>query len=293
MSIGVYGSRTLASVSLDDVDILYSFSPNRENIGDVQLQPLFDTITSADFLKMFGADGLYKMRLSATIFKDLGFYNILIKPKSFETTIVDCSYVVTTDANQTQLSKKGIVIPLIQFQAFNNLIGYQVEYFDNFNNKINNLHRIITSSDLVSISPNNNTINNGASAYVLDPNGSNIFLTVTPDEASIISRNVPVDIGRQGQKILLSNTYFDPVFIEVEMVEHTIETLAIALYGNSTRDIETGVLTYFNNDGTIYRQYNLYTRKKQFTHGNIDIREARSIINFNQDFTQISQGLVQ
>ena len=36
MSIGVYGSRTLASVSLDDVDILYSFSPNRENIGDVQ-----------------------------------------------------------------------------------------------------------------------------------------------------------------------------------------------------------------------------------------------------------------
>jgi hypothetical protein len=293
MAVGIYGSRTLANVTLDDVDILYSYSPNRESVGDVQLQPLYGTITSADFLKMFGADGLYKLRLPSAIFKDLGFYNVLIKPKSFETTIVDCSYVVTNDNNQTQFSKKGIVIPLTQFQAYNNLVGYQIEYFDNFGNKIKNLTRIITSSDMVSVSPNNNTINQGATAYVLDPNGSNIFLTVTPDESSVISRNVPIDIGRQGQRIVLSNTYFDPIFIEVEMVEHTIETLAIALYGNSTRDLETGVLSYFNADGTIYRQYNLYTRKKQFTHGNIDIREGRTIINFNTDFTQISQGLTQ
>ena len=30
------------------------------------------------------------------------------------------------------------------------------------------------------------------------------------------------------------------------------------------------------------QQYNLYTQKKQFTNGNIDVREIRTIINTNQ-----------
>ena len=254
------------------------------------MKPLFNNITSVDFKKMIGADGLYKLRLPASIFKDLGFYSILVKPKSFETTIMDCSYVVTNDNNAIQISKKGIVIPTLQFLKTSSLVGYQIEYFDSNDVKIRNLSRIITSSDIVNISPNNNSVTQGSVTYVLDPAGNNLFLTVTPDEGSLISKNQKVDIGTKGQKILLTNTYFDPFYIEVEMVEHTINTLAIALYGNSTRDLETGVLTYFDTNNNIYRQYNLFTKKKLFENGNIDLREERTIINFAQNFTQISQG---
>lgn len=290
MAVGIFGSRILASISVDDVDVLYAYSPSRENIGDVQMQPLFNNITNVDFKKFIGADGLYKLRLPANIFKDIGFYSILIKPKSFETTILDCSYVVTSDNNAVQISKKGIVIPTLQFLKTSSLVGYQIEYFDNNDIKIRNLSRIITSSDIVNISPNNNTVNQGAVTYVLDPNGNNLFLTVSPDEGSLISQNQKIDIGTKGQKILLTNTYFDPFYTEVEMVEHTINTLAIGIFGNSTRDRETGILTYFDNDKNIYRQYNLYERKKLFTSGEIDIREERTITNFSQNFNDLSQG---
>lgn len=291
MAVGIFGSKKLADITFDDVDILYAYSPNRETIGDVQMQPLFNNITSVDFKKFIGADGLYKLRLPANIFKNLGFYSILIKPKSFETTILDCSYVVTNDNNSIQITKKGIVIPTLQFLRTSSLVGYQIEYFDNNDVKIRNVSRIITSSDLVNISPNNNSVNQGAVTYILDPNGNNLFLTVSPDEGSLISRNQVVDIGSRGQKILLTNTYFDPFYAEIEMVEHTLNTLAIGIFGNSTRDRELGILTYFDKNNNIYRQYNLYERKKLFTHGEIDIREERSIINFNQNFNDLSQGI--
>ncbi len=290
MAVGLYGINKLADVSIDDVDILYAYSPSREEIGDVQLRPLFNSITNSDFRKLIGADGMYKLRLPANIFNKLGYYSILIKPKTFQTTILDCSYVVTNDNNQLNISKKGIVIPSLQFSRNNSLVGYQIEYFDSNDVKINNLTRIITSSDLVSINVNNNTVNQGATTYVLDPAGTILFLTVSPDQGSLISNNVRVDIGQKNQKVLISNTYFDPFYVEVEMVDQTIKTLSYALYGNSTRDLQNGILTYFNDQNFIYRQYNLFTRKTDFEFGNIDVREQRTITNFNQDFDQVSRG---
>lgn len=291
MAVGLYGVNKLADVTINDVDIFYAYSPSREEVGDVQFRPLFNTITNSDLRKIIGADGVYKLRLPANIFNRLGFYSILIKPKSFQTTILDCSYVVTSDNNQISISKKGIVIPSLQFSSNNSLVGYQVEYFDSNDVKISNLTRIISSSDLVNINVNNNTVNQGATTYVLDPGGTSLFLTLTPDQGSLISNNGSVNIGQKGQKIIVSNTFFDPFYVEVEMVDETIKTLSYALYGNSTRDLETGILTYFNDDLRIYRQYNLYTSKKVFENGNIDVRQERTITNFNQTFDNISQGI--
>jgi hypothetical protein len=293
MAVGLYGVNKLADVTIDDVDILYAYSPSREEIGDVQLKPLFNAITNADLRKLIGADGMYKLRLPANVFNKLGYYSILIKPKTFQTTILDCSYVVTNDNNQLNISKKGIVIPSLQFSRNNSLVGYQIEYFDTNGVKINNLTRIITSSDLVSINVNNNTVNQGATTYVLDPAGSIIFLTLTPDQGSLISNNVKVDLGVKNQRILISNTFFDPFYVEIEMVDQTIKTLSYALYGNSSRDLQTGILTYFNDQNLIYKQYNLFTRKSAFEYGNIDVREQRSITNFNQEFSQISLGITE
>lgn len=291
MSVGLYGNKRLASIDFNDVDILYAYSPSREQLGDTQFTPLFGSVTEAEFRKLLGADGGYKLKLPATIFNRLGFYLILIKPKSFRTNIVDCSFVVTNNDTEIQISKKGIVIPKLQFQGSGSLIGYQVEYFDDNGNKIKNFHRIITSSDIVSVSTNNNNSNANSTSYVLNPNGSYLFLTLTPDEASLISNEQKADLGRAGQSILLSNTFFDPTMVEVEMVNQTLETLAWQLGGNSVRNLETGEYSVFDDQGNLYKQYLLLTRKSTFNNGNLDIRQEITDVNLNQTFDDISQGI--
>jgi hypothetical protein len=291
MAVGTYGTVKLADVDFNDVDVLYAYAPNRESLGDIQFQPLYNSVTNNEFRKMLGADGGYKLRLPANIFNRLGFYLIQIRPKIFQTEIVDCSFVITNNDQELQISKKGIVIPKLQFQSTGSLVGYQIEYFDDNGVKIKNFHRIITSSDLVSVNPNNNTTNASSTTYVLDAGGNQLFLTLTPDEASLITSQASSDLGKSGQQILLSNTFFDPVMIEVEMVDQSVKTLSYALYGNSTRDLETGVYSIFDEDGNLYRQYNLLTRKKEFTDGNIDIKEERTNIDRSQSFFNISQQL--
>lgn len=291
MAVGTYGSVKLADVDFNDVDVLYAYSPSRESLGDIQFKPLFNSITNNEFRKMLGGDGGYKLRLPASVFNKLGFYLIQIRPKIFQTEIVDCSFIITNTDTEVQISKKGIVIPKLQFQSTGALVGYQLEYFDDNGVKIKNFHRIITSSDLVSVNPNNNTTVSSSTTYVLDPNGNQLFLSLTPDEASLITSQISPDLGKSGQQILLSNTFFDPVMIEVEMVDQSIKTLSYALYGESTRDLENGVYSIFDENGNLYKQYNLLTRKKQFSDGRIDIKEQRDNINRAQTFFNLSQGI--
>jgi len=289
MAVGTYGTVKLADVDFNDVDVLYAYSPDRESVGDTQFQPLYNSVTNNEFRKMLGGDGGYKLRLPANIFNRLGFYLLQVRPKIFQTEIVDCSFVITNNDQEIQISKKGIVIPKLQFQSTGALVGYQIEYFDDNGVKIKNFHRIITSSDLVSVNPNNNTTVSSSTTYVLDPNGNQLFITLTPDEASLITAEASSDLGKSGQQILVSNTFFDPVMIEVEMVDQNIKTLSYALYGQSTRDLETGVYSIFDEEGNLYKQYNLLTRKKVFTEGNIDVKEERDNLDRSQTFFNISQ----
>ncbi len=292
MSVGSFGNRQLSSVNYNNVDILYTYSATRQDVGDLQFTPLFNNITNNELRKIIGAGGgLYKLRLPANVFNKLGFYSVLIKPKSFEVEIIDCSFIVQNQDNEIQISKKGIVIPTLQFRQTGSLIGYQVQYFDDNGVQIDNLSRIITSSDLVSLASNTNSSSPASTSYNLDPNGSFLFLTLTPDELSLLSSQQKVDLGKAGQKILLSNTFFDPEIIEIEMVDQTIKTLGYALYGNSTRDLDSGVFSVFDEFGNLYRQYNLFVAKKAFNDGQIDIKQNRTSINLDQTFFNLAQGI--
>jgi hypothetical protein len=292
MAIGLYGIKKLATVSASDVDVLYAYSPDRESVGDQSYQPLFSSnISTADFIQMLGADGMYKLRLPANIMNKLGFYSILIQPKQIQTVITDCSYIVSSDSNNVTISNRGIVIPSAQFPN-SNLIGYIVQYFDTNGNKINGLNRIVTSSSLVSVSTNNTNNNiQGAMVYTLDNSGTNLFLTLSPDENNLISNATPVNIGIRGQTILLNNTGFDPISIEVEMTDTTIKSLGFGMYSNSTRDLGTGVYTIFDDQNRVYRQYNIYTQKLTNNSSSLDIKEQRTIQNPGTDFASITQGL--
>jgi len=290
MAVGIYGTKKLADVDFNDVDVLYAYAPTRESVTDNQLRPLFANITNSDFTKMFGADGAYKLKLPASVFNKLGFYAVLIKPKTFETNIIDCSFVVTETVEEIQISRKGIVIPKLQFQGTGSLIGYQIEYFDDNGIKIKNFHKIVTGSDPVSPAQNSNqSVQGSTTSYTLNDNGASLFLTLTPDEVSLISNLAKADLGKAGQKILISNTFFDPVMLEIEMVDQTVKTLSYGIFGNSTRDMETGLFSIFDENNNLYKQYNLLTRKKVFTNGNIDYKEQRTSINYNQNFNDLSQ----
>jgi hypothetical protein len=86
-------------------------------------------------------------------------------------------------------------------------------------------------------------------------------------------------IGEPGQKIIISNTFFNPTTIEVEMVEHDATTLAHALYGNQTKAITPGIYTIYDNNNNIYKQYNLYEVKDEFNETLYEVREERDNID--------------
>jgi hypothetical protein len=118
-----------------------------------------------------------------------------------------------------------------------------------------------------------------------------MFLTVTPSSAPTSRPNTVPFIGEPGQKIILTNTYFNPTTIEVEMVEHDETTLAHALYGNQSRAMDRGIYTIYdnNNNNAIYKQYNLYEIKDDFNQTLFEIREERTNIDETLNFDDITE----
>ena len=77
--------------------------------------------------------------------------------------------------------------------------------------------------------------------------------------------------------------------VEIDMVEHDDETLAYALFGNQTKSLEDGVYTIYNFENSIYRQYDLYEIKNQFTGSPLyEVRQERDNIDFTKDFDEVS-----
>jgi hypothetical protein len=72
-------------------------------------------------------------------------------------------------------------------------------------------------------------------------------------------------IGTASQKIAIVNTKFEPVMIEVEMVEHDIETVSNMLEGSQLRNMDNGLITTFNDKGEIYSQSEVYSLKDEYT----------------------------
>ena len=88
---------------------------------------------------------------------------------------------------------------------------------------------------------------------------------------------------------MITNTYFDPTTVEVEIVQNDIETLAIALYGNQTKSMEDGIYTIYDSDNNIYKQYNLYEIRDQFNELLYEVRQDRgNNIDFTKNFDNIT-----
>ena len=154
-------------------------------------------------------EGLYTLKLPATIFNQLGIYTIYIKPKTYTTVIVDCSVLSSLP------TVKGIVLDIntlpSNLQANNALQGYRVEYInqDATQTKLRNVVRYVaTANKAVPVSQNIGNTNQKSIQYRFDNAGTLLFLQLTPSSSSDVTPNISPFIGNPGQTIILSNTFF-------------------------------------------------------------------------------------
>ena len=302
MAVGSYGIVRPADVSPDDVDIFYHHSADRLASSEVTLKkldaktiltPVFHNDNTGGTRNVEVLGGLYNLKLNASDFTDLGVYTLHIRPKQIRTTIADCGVLASLP------SVRGIIIDLSNVSSADrnkftpqNLVGYRIEYINYTDNKkIPNFYRVVTSSFYCNpIVSNLTSTNSKAKRYQYsDAATSMMFLTVTPSSAPSNKPNTVPFIGQQGQTIILSNTYFNPTTVEVEMVEHDSSTLANALYGNQTKAVTPGIYTIYDKDNNIYKQYNLYEVKDEFNETLYEVREGRTDIDETLNFDDITQ----
>jgi hypothetical protein len=301
MSSGLYGTIRSADMSPDDVEITVFYSANRETsntnvftLNSSNLIPINNPNNTSGF-EIFG--GLYTLKLPVSDFGTKGIYTIVFKPREIRTRIVDCGVLSafpdikgivldTSDPNITQV--------LGAFEN-NNLTGYRVEYINTdttvADKKVKNFFRIVTSNNRAEpVNQNLTNTNQKAIRYRFNDNSTLTFVTLTPSAPTNVNPNTLPFIGSPNQEIIITNTFFTPFTMEVEIVDYDIESLAIGMFGNQSKSLEDGIYTIYNFTDEIYKQYNLYEIKDRFTGKPLfEIKENRlNNIDFTKGFNDVS-----
>ena len=302
MATGSYGTIRPADVSPEDVEIILNYTPSRDNTDNFTLT----TLNAQDVLKPYfnngdtggNADveilgGLYNLKLPADQFNALGVYNLYLRPAQIRTTINDCG-VLSAIPNV-----KGLIFNLEQVPSqYRNkfvaqgLVGFRIEYLNPDGSKIPNFFRIITSSFYCEPVTENQTNSSQKSIRYRYVDGATnlLFCTVSPSSSPTNKPNATPFIGQPNQNVVISNTYFNPISIEVEIVEHDISTLAIALYVNQTKSMDDGIYTIYDSNNNIYKQYNLYEVRDEFNELLYEVRQDRGTnIDYSKNFVNITQ----
>ena len=295
MAVGNYGTIRPADVNVSDIDVFYTFAPDRETeaIDVTRINPS-DILTPLELPtneQIIGEDnlleGFYNMKLPATIFNQLGFYTIYLRPAVQQATIIDCSVLSSLP------TVKGIVLDINElpenWRANNALQGYKIEYINDDGSKLRNTVRhVVTSNKVVPVSQNVGNTSQRTIRYRFDDNGTLLFLQLTPSSSSDVKPNAKPFIGNAGQTILISNTFFNPMAIEVNLVENTIDTIMDVVGGEQIKDVDNGILTYYDENRNIIRQYNLFEIKEET--GNVslyEVKERRDNIDESQNFNNV------
>jgi hypothetical protein len=301
MAIGSYGTIRPSDVSPADVEIIMNYTPTRDVTEqfvltklDAQtlLTPYFSNTETGGNAGVEVLGGLYNLTLPANQFNALGIYTLYLRPAQIRTVITDCGVLSALP------NVKGIVIDVtnVPTQFQNNftqqgLVGFRVEYLNPDGSKIPNFFRVITSSFFCEPIVTNqvNTSQKAIRYRYVDGTSNLIFLTLSPSSSPTNKPNSTPFIGQPDQEIIITNTFFNPITLEIEMVEYDISSLAIALYGNQTKSIDDGIYTIYDTQNNIYRQYNLYEVRDQFNALLYEVRQNRgNNIDFSKNFTTIT-----
>lgn len=300
MALGTYGTVRPADMSPEDVEIILNYTTSRDvttdfvltklNAADV-LTPYFHNSNTGGNADVEILGGLYNLKLPAEEFNKIGIYTLYIRPVEIRTTITDCGVLSALP------NVKGIIIDLNsvpdEFRSrFNNqgLVGYRIEYLNDDGTKIPNFYRVITSSFYCEPVVTNlaNSSQKAIRYRYVDGGSDLVFCTVSPSSAPSNKATATPFIGQPNQNIVVTNTFFNPITVDIELAEHDIDTLAIALYGNQTKSMEDGIYTLYDRNLNIYKQYNLFEIRDEFNNLLYEVRQDRDEnIDFSKNFNNI------
>jgi hypothetical protein len=213
-------------------------------------------------------EGMYNLQLPLSEFNKKGFYTVYIKPREIRASITDIGTLTafpdvrgivldTTRINSDYLKEKA--------RKNNELTGYRIVFLDD-NNGRQDYYRIITSNNkcepVVTMPA---TSSDKTYTYRYEDSSTLTFITVSPSAAAMFKDNQSPYIGKVGQNILLVNTLFEPIQLDIEMVTHDADTISNMLEGSQLRDLDNGLITTFNENDEIYHQKEVYTLKDQYT----------------------------
>lgn len=274
MSSGVYGTTIPSRITSNDVDIFFSYheTRNSDSVEDAVFTKLPSSILSdVIYNGESGAtdnilEGLYNLKLPLQYFSRKGFYTVYIKPREIPAVISDVStltafpnirgIILDGDAN-TELKSK--------ITTNNSLVGYRIIYLDD-DGKRTDYYRLITSNNKCEpIVQTSNDSSNKSYTYRYNESSTLSFLTLTPSMAPSFKSSASPYIGKPTQRILLVNTMFEPVMLDIEMTEHDLNTMAYMLEGSQLRDLDNGLVTTYDENNQIYHQSEHYTLKDSAT----------------------------
>jgi hypothetical protein len=297
MALGYTGIIRQATVALDDIEVLFSYSPDR-----ITMPTDFSQLNTSDVLERRfitngsnqALPGMYVLKLPSTDFNSVGFYTILIRPKQILTTIVDCGVLSqipdqkgiildTADANLSVLSQKFVP---------GGLTGYRIEYFDGTGALVDNLFTTVSYSNLCeAVTQSSNAPTQRSIVYNFNDAGNLLFLTVTPSTSPSVKPNALPYIGSAGQSIVISNTFFDPQVIEFELTEYDLKKLALLVNGERTLNVETGIENIYDDTRNILAQSTLFDIKDEFSNPLYKIKENNTTIDTTETWDTINANV--
>ena len=302
MSIGVYGTNIPIHIDSNKlsnlVDISYCYNESRA----------YDSLSSSKFKSLPSSvlanctrevenwsnldeivDGMYTLQLPLSDFNKKGFYTVYIKPKEYAINITDVGCLSAySDVRGIILDTNAISdkYPIIKNMARTNngLVGFRIVFLDE-NGVREDYYRIVTSNNKcepVIQAPNSSS--DKTYTYRYDDSSSLTFLTVSPSSAPTFKSNATPYIGKPTQRILLVNTLFEPIQLDIEMVTHDADTISNMLEGSQLRDLDNGLVTTYNEKNEIYAQSEHYTLKENAS-GN-PVYEVKKNKTDSIDFSQ-------
>jgi hypothetical protein len=302
MATGSYGIIRPADVSPEDVEIIMNYTPSRDQTNNFVLtklnaasilKPYYNNTTTGVNNNIEILGGLYNLTLPADQFNRVGIYTLYVRPAQIRTTITDCGVLSALP------NVKGLVIDLNNVPSqyrnkFTNqgLVGFRIEYLNSDGTKIPNFFRIITSSFFCEPVFQNltNTSQKAIRYRYVDGTTNLIFCTVSPASSPTNKPNATPYIGQPNQSIIITNTFFNPISMDIEIAEHDFSTIALALYGNQTKSMDDGIYTIYDTSNNIYKQYNLYEIRNEFNELLYEVRQDRGDnIDYSKNFTTITQ----
>jgi len=299
MSVGAYGTVIpiyIPGGSIDSlVDISYCYHEKRsydslsvatfKKLSTGSLRPSVRDIEDGTFDSV--NEGMYDLQLPLSEFNKKGFYTVYIKPREISAVITDVgSLTAFPNVRGLVIDAESIDDSYTRQKALENngLVGYRIIYLNDAGARLD-YYRVITSNNRCEPVVQTPTSSNDKSYTYRYENGSNItFMTVTPSSAPTFKENATPYIGKPTQQILLVNTFFEPIMLDIEMVTHDADTISYMLENSQLRDLDNGLVTTYNDRNEIYNQAEHFTLKDQYT--GKPVFEVKQNKNNKIDFSQ-------